>query len=99
MPYYIVKLEDKYCEWSTIVDAPISYFLNLKDFKQYYKEKYGSHGMGEVTERLKRADRKGTSSLIHESAEDVVQSNRAGKNETHIEIPELLKQYKWKGYK
>lgn len=67
MSRYIIKLTDKrdlkdyYLEWSTIVDAPVTYGMYLEGFKAYYQQEYGRSGMRELPERLKRVEEKGTS--------------------------------------
>lgn len=87
MPTYIVKLESKsqsyYMEWSTIVDAPTSYGMNLEEFKKFYQDSYGSHGMTNLDARLARVEAKGCSSLVHDNVDQLISCNRAGENERH----------------
>src|ERR1700761_5553495 len=67
MPCYIMKLTDSeekkdyYLEWSTIVDAPITWGLSLQSFKAYYRKKYGSQGMADLPMRLERVEKGGIS--------------------------------------
>ena len=93
MPSHIVKLRDKYFEYSTIVDAPISEGATLAKFKAYYRRKYGAEGMRTLPERLARVEAKGTSSMGDESAEDTLSGNRAGPNETELTLDELYRTY------
>jgi hypothetical protein len=93
MANFIVKLRDKYLEWSTIVDAPVSSAMTLDGLRSYIWEKYGTNHASELDERLERVERNGTSSLAGHTAEDLVRSNRAGKNETRLTVDEILEQY------
>lgn len=94
MPRYIVKLTDKdkswYMEWSTIVDAPYSYGMSLEEFREYYKECYGTYSLPELETRLERVEEKGTSSMLHKSAEDTISFNRAGKKETQLTVKQII---------
>lgn len=79
MSRYIIKLTDKrdlkdyYLEWSTIVDAPVTYGMTLDGFKIYYQGEYGISGMRDLPERLKRVEEKGTSAFSpFDSVEDTL---------------------------
>lgn len=99
MPRMICKLTDPktntdyYFEWSTVVDAPVTYGEPLEDFKEYYRTKYGNSAMGELEDRLKRVEEKGTSSQIDYSIDDLIIGNRAGENEKELSKEEILDQY------
>lgn len=75
MPRYIVKIAGKYLEWSTVVDAHVTYPMTLDEFREYYKERYGTEGMRDLGDRLGRVETRGTSSFLHKSAEDTVSCN------------------------
>lgn len=92
MPRYIVKLKDLYFEYSTIVDAPVSYGLSLDEFKEYYAWEHGQDGMIGLQRRLDRVEKFGSSSAFGESAEEVLEGNRAGPNETELTIDEIYEQ-------
>lgn len=105
MPRYIVKLKDDqdgkeyYMEWSTIVDAPVTYGSDLQTFKEYYEKEYGISSLGELEQRLKRVEQKGTSSMMDGSAEEVIEFNRAGENEAHLDKGGILNEFcRGKGY-
>lgn len=99
MPRYIVKLTDSktntnyYLEWSTVVDAPVTYGMSLDEFMRYYRDAYGSEGMKDLPNRLKRVEEKGTSSQINETVESVIFGNRAGEGETEMSIDEIITEY------
>ena len=75
MPNYLLKLKDKYFEWSTIVDAPISYGMTLEELLQYIGEKYGQEGMDVLPARLLRLDARGTSANIFWTTADLTKYN------------------------
>ena len=83
MSDYIVKLQyknkDYYAEWSTIVDAPTTYFMRLEQFYNYYKDEYGNNGMNDLTQRLDRVQVTGCSAY-DKTLDDLLAWNRAGKN-------------------
>ena len=94
MSRYILKIRDHYCEWSTVVDAPVTLFMPLDSFRDYYRREYGESRMVELIERLKRADATGCSSEIGETAESLCAFNRAGPRETSLSESGLWRKYK-----
>lgn len=100
MPRYIVKLHDDrdnkdyYLEWSTIVDAPVTYFMSKKEFEEYYKEEYGNSGMHDLKDRMERVEEKGTSAYMYDNALSVIECNRAGENGAELSLYELIDKYK-----
>lgn len=100
MPSYILKLRDEkhgrdyYLEWSTIVDAPVTDGMTREEFMEYYKNRYGTAAMErEFGERMARVDATGTSSRIDSSAADVWKHNRAGQEETSLDLEGILDRY------
>lgn len=93
MGRYIIKLNEYYLEWSTIVDAPVTFGMKRADFEAYYREMYGTEGSRDLPGRLERADKKGTSAHDHESAADVISGNRAGPNESKLTQDEIYRAY------
>ena len=93
MPRYILKLENWYFEWSTIVDAPITYGMTLDEFKEYYRMEYGNRGMGTLSERLERVEESGTSAVPTQTANQLIQFNRAGNNEENLSRELILDKY------
>ena len=87
MGRYVAKLgEDKYCEWSSVVDAPVSWVMDRASAVFHMTE-----------ERVARADRHGTSILDGYPAgttpEEIVRGNRAGQNETEMSLAEIIAAY------
>jgi hypothetical protein len=87
MGRYVAKLaDDAYVEWSTVVDAPVSWVLSRP------------RAIGEWGHlRVLRADKNGTSILDDYPAgstpEEIVRGNRAGPQETEISVDEILRAY------
>lgn len=97
MPSYIIKLTEEnkswYLEYSTIVDAPITYGMSLDEFKKFYQEEYGCSSMDELEKRLLRVEERGTSAHLYASVDRCIQCNRAGKNETCLTKEQLIAHY------
>lgn len=98
MPRYICKVIDLdkkeyYFEWSTVVDAPVTFGMSLEEFKEYYKERYGLEGLKGLPERLERVEEKGTSSRVDESVQTLFEHNRAGPNESCFTFEEIVDWY------
>lgn len=92
MPSYIIKLGDKYFEWSTIVDAPVTYAMSQDELRRYVKTRYGEVGLEDLPARLERVESTGTSSRFETLAE-LIAANRAGENESHLSEAEILTRY------
>jgi len=81
-------------EWSTVVDAPVTFGMTLEEFTAHYKDEYGRHGLQfEFEQRMKRVEEKGTSSQLHDSVDEVISGNRAGKNETCLTKEQIIAGY------
>jgi hypothetical protein len=98
MGRYIIKLKrgDRawYLEWSSIVDAPVTYGMSLEEFKSYYEHEHGRLEAGHNLEsRLQRVEAKGTSSFMHDNAEDVMCANRTGDHEARLTVDEIIDKY------
>lgn len=93
MPRYIVHQDGWFFEWSTIVDAPVTFGMKLDEFKEYYRDQYGAEGFRDLGERLDRALAKGTSSHMETGDELMDGYNRAGYRETYLTIPEIIRIY------
>lgn len=92
MGRYVAKLaEDTYCEWSTVVDAPVSWVVNRAQAVEEWTE-----------ERVARADANGTSIQADpwgstypagSTPEEIVRGNRAGEGESTITVEEIIAAY------
>jgi hypothetical protein len=94
MGRYVVKLADKYLEWSTVVDAPITDGMTLEEFTSFYKEKYGSYAMEfEFPKRMERVEQFGISAYNYNNVDELIAYNRAGPEEICLTKEELIKEY------
>ena len=99
MARLIIKIHDDklnkdwYLEWSSIVDAPVTYGLELDEFKKYYKEEYGREGMSELQDRLDRVEKTGCSSRHGSTLDDILASNRAGEKEECLTKEQMLDKF------
>lgn len=100
MPRFIIKIHDEklnkdwYMEWSTIVDAPVTYGYDIESFKEYYKERYGTEGMRDLPERIERVKQTGCSAFPpYDNIESFLNYNRAGNDETTINKEGILERY------
>lgn len=95
----IAKLVDDsgaefYLEWSSIVDAPVTYGGTVEELREYILEEYGRRGLERLPARLLRADRTGTSyQHMKTTAEELVEGNRAGPNGTTLSYAEIVRKY------
>lgn len=100
MPQFIIKLHDDkenkdyFLMWSTIVDAPITFGMSLKEFQEYYKYEYGASGMEKLPERLARVEQSGCSAREpSDSLDELLKFNRAGRNEKNLNKEGILEHY------
>lgn len=92
----IIKIKDKYFEWSTIVDAPVTYGMSKSQLESYIKEQYGLNGTSNLEERLQRVEDKGHSFLGNYgelTLEDIIACNRAGEKETELTAEQIYDKY------
>ena len=90
MGRYIIKLKDRYFDYSTVVDAPVTEPMTLDAYRAEYCRKFGQGAIRELDQRLERVEVKGTSSHIHSSAWDTIAHNRAGPEESCLSMDEFL---------
>lgn len=88
----IVKIKDKYLEWSSIVDGPVTHTMTLEEFKDYYEREYGRRGMKRLTEDLKRVEKVGNSTRRFKT-DELIRGNRAGRGDEELTIDEIYEQY------
>lgn len=99
MPNYICKFtdpatnQDYYLEWSTVVDAPVTWGMTKEEFERYYLEEYGRDGQAGLEKRMVRVEAKGTSSHLDTSVEDLIRHNHAGKNEKELTYAQILNDF------
>lgn len=98
MPRYIVKLIDPadnsewFMEWSTVVDAPVTWGLTRDEFTERYRLTYGASAMAEFADRMARVDTTGTSAL-DTTLDEIIAGNRAGDNEKELSYADIVARY------
>lgn len=83
---------EAYMEWSTIVDAPVTYLVPIEEFEDYYRHRYGEEGMRRLPERMARVEETGCSAH-DQSADDLILVNRAGPGEAALSPDEIWDHY------
>jgi hypothetical protein len=81
-----------FVEWSTVVDAPITYGLTEAELRDYIREEYGRQGSADLDERIVRCRGTGTS-FRGETGPTVILGNRAGHNEALLSEDEIVEWY------
>lgn len=90
MPQLIVKVDNGYVLWSTISDSPESFIITAEQLTAHIRKEHGEHGVRALAARLERVEKKGTSSLVDQDADDTMWLNRAGLDETALTKEQLL---------
>lgn len=90
MPSYIIKLDDHYLIWSTVVDAPTAGPFTRPELDAYMTIERGEAYMRvEHQHRMQRVEATGTSE-IGASLKDTVSWNRAGPKQTELNMDTLI---------
>lgn len=88
----IVKIRDRdqdwYLEWSSVVDAPITYGMTLDELRQYIREEYGNEGLERLPARLERVEEYGYSGIGMNP-----EVNCAGKGGTRLTLAQIGEMY------
>lgn len=95
MPRYLIRLEcpeERFLEWSTIVDAPVTCGMTEGELREYIRQEYGRQGLRRLDERIERCREKGTSAY-NVDREAAIAFNRAGPDETHATLEEIKESY------
>ncbi len=97
MGRYIVKLaDDKYVEWSTVVDAPVTCIFTREEMLRRLRLKYAKALEMLPTrpdECIAITDKFGTS-CRDMSLKEALEGNRAGDAEVCLTLEEIIEQYK-----
>ena len=92
MGRYIIKIDDLYFEWSTIVDAPVTYGMLESELVKYIRDQYGLKGLVGLNDRLMRVKKTGTSAHGL-TLDELIEFNRAGDNEKSLSKEDLYKKF------
>jgi len=93
MGRFIIKIKDRYFEWSTVVDAPITNGMTLDELHAHIKEEYGKQGLESLPERLKRVEACGTASYLDKTVTDTIRGNRAGPKGKYLSAKQIYATY------
>lgn len=77
-----------YFEWSTVVDAPVTWAMSREEMLEHRIR--GGQRAWEAEASLQRAEANGTSYVDGISLDSLRQHNRAGENETHLPWPDVI---------
>ncbi len=92
MAYIIVKLaDDKYIEWSTVADGPVTYVCTRKQMGEHLTHTARDESDNyQVEQRLERADKYGSSLHKPTTAQEILAGNRAGPNESELTLDQII---------
>jgi hypothetical protein len=95
MGRFLMKLPDeRFVEWSTVVDAPVTYSMTEAELTAWHLEEFGRREHEQnFQDRLDRLKKFGTSLKLPESAADAAIANRAGEGEAEISLSEIAMRY------
>lgn len=89
---YIVKHRvagrERYLVWSTVVDAPVTYGLSLRQLRIFWRGEYGRVGLESLDSDLARGHRVMSVASIARGP-----SNRAGAEETSLSVAQIVDYY------
>ena len=90
-----MKLPDeRFVEWSTVVDAPVTYSMSQEELTKWHREEFGRRDHeANFQDRLQRTIESGTSLRPPQSAKDAVVGNLAGVDEAEISLDEIAARY------
>ncbi len=93
MSNYIIKIQDKYFEWSTGHRMPTCAGMTRDELHLYLLNKYGQNEIDKLPVRLQRVAKTGTSSRNGYTLDQVIQNNRAGFKHTCLTKEEIYREY------
>lgn len=93
MSKYVIKLRDRYLEWSTVTGSPTTFGMTRVEMAQYLFQKGTEELTQEIREQIARADKYGTSADPPASVERVILCNRTGENEEGRSPDEIYAKY------
>jgi pyrroloquinoline quinone (PQQ) biosynthesis protein C len=88
----LIKIKNKYFEWSSVVDAPTSDGMSREELDDFVKTRHGKNEAEHLDEVLKLVDELGTS-IEGVGVAELISGNRAGDNEEELTMEEIYKAY------
>lgn len=83
----------RYLDYSTLIDAPTTWGMELEEFTKYYRFQYGESGMYDFPERMQRVELTGNSSRGPSTFDSIIATNRAGFDESCLTLEQLIDWY------
>lgn len=80
---------DYYFDYSTETGIP-SGAMAREEFRENYARLHGRVGLAKLTERLERADSKGTSAHKRNTLDEMLKGNRAGEDAKELSTTEII---------
>lgn len=88
----VIQLDGKFMEWTSVSDGPVSPLLTEVQFRRYWREEYGRSRWHELAEVLMAVKARGTSARGY-TVDEIIKSNRAGKNDTKLTKKQIINGY------
>lgn len=89
----IIKIRDRYFEWSTVTDAPEGPGMTIEQFRAFYRDKYGWEGSSDLAQRLIRVEEFGHSWHVPCALADMIGGNRAGDDGKCLTVEQIYDKY------
>ncbi len=94
MPRYILKLQDRYFEWSTVVDAPVGGPWTREQALAHVTQQIIEHAACNAQAQLAFCDLFGVNTDQRDfRIGDLLLGNRAGPNESELTAEEIYQRY------
>lgn len=93
MPEYIIKINEMYLLYSTVVDAPTTWGMSYNELQTLIKVERGNEGIRELSKRMVRVEEKGTSCHLDTSVRDTIRNNHAGPDGIELTLEEIYEAY------
>lgn len=90
MGHLLAKFGDRFMDWTTVADGPLTPLMTLPELKRYMVECYGYKSLTELPGRLARVEKFGTSSQMGTTKESLLSHNSAGPNRSCVETEEEM---------
>lgn len=85
--------KDYYLEWSTIVDAPVTWGMSLPLFKRYYKEYNGINGLKRLEQEFLPDIEKNNHNSYGITVDSLISNNRAGDRGSSLTKEQIIEQF------
>jgi len=91
--HYLIKINDKFLEWSTDTAAPTTSGMTLSELSTFIDKEYGADSLKGVPRLLMLDGLQGTAESDALSVEKLIQGNRAGDDGIELTLDEIYQKY------